>query len=105
MSAIVVFVTVPDAKVARRMADRLVGEKLAACVTEVPGARSTYRWKGRVERAREIVLMIKTRKALARRLERRVREIHPYDVPEILALAVGSGESRYLKWIRESTKA
>lgn len=105
MSAVVVFVTVPDAKVARRMADRLVGEKLAACVTEVPGARSTYRWKGRVERAREIVLMIKTRKALARRLERRVREIHPYDVPEILALAVGSGESRYLKWIRESTKA
>jgi periplasmic divalent cation tolerance protein len=102
--AVVVLVTAPDLKAARRLADALVGERLAACVTAVPGARSTYRWKGKVERAREVVLMIKTRASLAKRLERRVRELHPYEVPEILALPVASGEARYLRWIGESTR-
>jgi periplasmic divalent cation tolerance protein len=104
VKAVVVLVTAPDLKAARRLADALVGERLAACVTAVPGAASTYRWKGKVERAREVVLMIKTRASLAKRLERRVRELHPYDVPEILALPVGSGEARYLRWIVESTR-
>ncbi len=104
MKAVVVLVTAPDLKAARRLADALVGERLAACVTAVPGAASTYRWKGKVERAREVVLMIKTRASLAKRLERRVRELHPYDVPEILALPAASGEARYLRWIGESTR-
>ena len=104
MKAVVVLVTAPDLRIARRLADALVGERLAACVTAMPGARSTYRWKGKVERAREVVLMIKTRASLAKRLERRVRELHPYDVPEILALPVASGEARYLRWIGESTR-
>lgn len=104
MKAVVVLVTAPDLKAARRLADALVGERLAACVTAVPGAGSTYRWKGKVERAREVVLMIKTRASLAKRLERRVRDLHPYDVPEILALPVASGEARYLRWIGESTR-
>lgn len=104
MKAVVVLVTAPDLRVARRLADALVGERLAACVTAVPGARSTYRWKGKVERAREVVLVVKTRAALAKRVERRVRELHPYDVPEILALPVASGEARYLSWIGESTR-
>ena len=104
MKAVVVLVTAPDLKAARRLADALVGERLAACVTAVPGAASTYRWKGKVERAREVVLMIKTRASLAKRLERRVRELHPYEVPEILALPVASGEARYLRWIGESTR-
>ena len=103
--AVVVFVTVPDAKVGRRLSDALVGEGLAACVTAIPGAKSTYRWKGKVERATEVVLMIKTRKSLAKKLELRVRELHPYDVPEILALPVAAGESRYLRWIAESTRS
>lgn len=103
-SAVVVFVTVPDARVARRMSESLVGERLAACVTTVPGASSTYRWKGKVERARERVLMIKTRTALVKRLERRVREIHPYEVPEILAIPVSYGEPKYLRWIQETTR-
>lgn len=103
-SAVVVLVTVPDARVARKLSDALVGERLAACVTALPGAKSTYRWKGKVERATEVVLMIKTRSVLAKRLERRVRELHPYDVPEILALPVAAGESRYLRWISESTR-
>ncbi|HZN62610.1 MAG TPA: divalent-cation tolerance protein CutA [Planctomycetota bacterium] len=104
MKAVVVLVTAPDLRVARRLADALVAERLAACVTALPGARSTYRWKGKVERAREVVLMIKTRALLAKRLERRVRELHPYDVPEILAIPVASGGARYLRWIGESTK-
>ena len=104
MKAVVVLVTAPDLKTARRLADALVGERLAACVTAVPGARSTYRWKGKVERAREVVLIVKTRAVLAKRVERRVRELHPYDVPEILAIPVASGEARYLRWIGESTR-
>ena len=104
MRAVVVLVTAPDLRVARRLADALVGERLAACVTALPGARSTYRWKGKVERAREVVLMIKTRASLAKRVERRVRDLHPYDVPEILALPVAAGEARYLRWIGESTR-
>ena len=71
----------------------------------MPWARSTYRWKGKVERAREVVLVIKTRASLAKRMERRVRELHPYDVPEILALPVASGDARYLRWIGESSGA
>lgn len=102
--AVIVLVTAPDARSARRLSDALVGERLAACVTVVPGARSTYRWKGKVERAREAVLLIKTRASLAKRLERRVRELHPYDVPEILAIRPATGEARYLSWIEESTR-
>lgn len=104
MKATILLVTAPDARSAARLSDALVGERLAACVTVLPGARSTYRWKGKIERAREAVLLVKTRAALVRRVERRVRELHPYDVPEILALPVSSGEKRYLKWIEESTK-
>ena len=104
MKAVVVFVTAPDDRVARRLSDALVGEGLAACVTALPGARSTYRWKGTVERAREVVLMIKTRGTLAKRLERRVLELHPYETPEILVLPVASGEKRYLAWIEESAR-
>ena len=104
MKATILLVTAPDARSAARLSDALVGERLAACVTVLPGARSTYRWKGKIERAREAVLLVKTRAGLVRRVERRVRELHPYDVPEILALPVSSGEKRYLKWIEESTK-
>ena len=103
-SAIVVLVTAPDARVAKRLADALVGERLAACVTALHGASSTYRWKGKVERARETVLLIKTRKSLAKRLEKRVRELHPYEVPEFLAIPVAAGGRRYLDWIEESTR-
>ena len=104
MKAAILLVTAPDARTAARISDALVGERLAACVTVVPGARSTYRWKGKIERARESVLVIKTRAALVRRIERRVRELHPYEVPEILALPVAAGEARYLRWLGESTR-
>ena len=103
-AAAVVLVTVPNARVARRLSDALVGEGLAACVTALSGAKSTYRWKGKIERATEVVLMIKTRMSRVKKLERRVRELHPYEVPEILALPVAAGEARYLRWIAESTR-
>ncbi|MBI4566036.1 MAG: divalent-cation tolerance protein CutA [Planctomycetes bacterium] len=103
MKAALTLVTVPDRKTARKLADALVGERLAACVTAVPAAESTYRWKGRVERAREIVLLVKSRASLARRLERRIRELHPYEVPEVLHVPISSGAASYLKWMEEST--
>jgi periplasmic divalent cation tolerance protein len=104
-SAIVVLVTAPDARVAKRLAEALVGERLAACVTALPGASSTYRWKGKIERAKETVLLIKTRKSLAKRLERRVRELHPYEVPEFLVIPVAAGSRGYLDWIGDSTRS
>jgi periplasmic divalent cation tolerance protein len=104
VKAQITLVTAPDRKTAAAIADALVGERLAACVTFAPGAVSTYRWKGRIERAREVLLVIKSRASLAKRLERRIRDLHPYEVPEILRLPVASGEVRYLRWIGESTR-
>ena len=104
MKAEVTLVTAPDRKTAAAIAGALVGERLAACVTVVPGAVSTYRWKGKVERAREVLLFIKSAASRGKRLERRIRELHPYEVPEILRLPVAAGEARYLRWIGEATR-
>lgn len=76
-------------------------EKLAACVNIVGApVESIYRWKGRVEQAREILLLVKTSRRRFRVLERRIRELHTYDVPEIVALPIADGSAEYLRWIK-----
>ena len=89
---------------ARRIAAALVKERLAACVNVVPGVTSVYRWKGKVEASRETLLVIKSRAALSKRLEARVRALHSYSVPEIVTLPIVSGSPDYLRWVRESTR-
>ncbi len=88
-----------DFGTAEQIATALVEEGLAACVTLLPGARSVYRWQGRLERAEECVLLIKARAADYPALERRLLELHPYTVPELLALPVLAGNPAYLAWL------
>ena len=93
--------TAPDAEVGERIARALVEEGVAACVNLVPGLHSIYRWKGAVESAAEVLLVVKTRADRAADLERRLHELHPYEVPELLRLPVPGGSEAYLRWLRE----
>ena len=98
---ILVLSTVPESESAR-IAETLVSERLVACVNATP-VRSFYRWKGEICRDREELLIMKTRESLFARVMARVREIHPYEVPEILALPVWGGFEGYLRWVTEET--
>lgn len=98
----VVLVTAPDEAAAEALVGRLVDEGVVACGTIVPSVTSIYRWQGAVERARESLIVFKTTAAGADRLVRRVPELHPYDVPEVLVLAVGDGYGPYLEWVAQN---
>jgi periplasmic divalent cation tolerance protein len=102
MKALVIFVTAASRKEADKIAQALMQEKLAACVSIVPEVDSRYWWQGKIEHSRELLLVIKTRPARYQALEKRVRELHSYSVPEILALPVLKGNPAYLKWINNS---
>jgi periplasmic divalent cation tolerance protein len=99
----VAFTTCPDEGTARRIASALVDERLAACVNIVPDVTSVYRWEGALETAPECLLIVKTRRERLEALQRRLEELHPYDVPELVALSVEGGSSAYLKWVVEET--
>lgn len=83
----------------------LVSEKLAACVNVIPGLTSIYSWEGSVEEDSELLLMIKTRSKLIDTLTSKVKEMHPYDVCEVISVPITGGNSQYLDWIRSSTNA
>ena len=100
--ALVVLVTVPNAEVADTLAAALVGERLAACVNVLGGVRSTYRWKGAVERDEELLCLCKTTRDGFERLCARIVELHPYELPEVIALPVAAGHAPYLDWITAS---
>ena len=102
---IVVYVTAGSAAEAEQLARTLVEEKLAACVNRIPSVRSVYRWQGQVEQSDEELLIIKTRRELFPALEKRVRALHSYAVPEIVALPVVDGSVGYLGWLREQVPA
>jgi uncharacterized protein involved in tolerance to divalent cations len=98
----VVLVTCKTAAEARRIAHAVVDEKLAACVNILPGAvESIYRWKGKVETARERLLLIKTSRKRLAKLQAMVQGIHSYDVPEFIAIPIEAGAPAYLAWIDE----
>ena len=94
--------TVKNRIEARRMAEKIVSEKLAACASAIPNITSVYRWRGRVERAREVMLVAKTSAKKLDRLIHRIKELHSYEIPEILVLRVERGLPEYLKWLEES---
>lgn len=102
---LVVYCTCPDQTVAERIAETVVRERLAACANIVPGLISIYRWQGQVQRAVELLLIMKTREVVYWLLETRIRELHPYDVPEIVALPIQAGSATYLDWLAENTGA
>jgi periplasmic divalent cation tolerance protein len=102
-ACIVVLVTCPSRRIAETIAETLVAERLAACANCIPGVSSIYRWEGKVCRDREVLLLLKTRQAKLTALAGRIRSLHPYTVPEIIALPISGGSPAYLSWVRQST--
>jgi periplasmic divalent cation tolerance protein len=100
---IVVLITAQNREEAIRLADMLVGAHLAACVQILPEMESVYRWQGAIERQPEVLLLAKTTKRRFMELEREVRALHSYDVPEIVTLPIVAGSAPYLKWLDEET--
>ena len=100
---VVVLVTCPTIAVARRLARQMVRQRVAACVNVIPRVESVFRWKGKIERCPESLLVMKTTAQSVTRLRRAVIALHPYDVPEFIALPVVVGHPPYLAWVRSST--
>lgn len=96
---LIVFTTWPDAESARRATRALVEERLAACGNLVPGVESIYRWEGEVQRSAEVLVIFKTTTDRYPRIETRIKALHPYDVPEIIALRIQDGWPAYLRWV------
>jgi periplasmic divalent cation tolerance protein len=101
---IVVLVTVPSARTAKKIAKFLLSNKLAACVNIIPKIESLFWWQGKIDKAKEVLLMAKTQKKLFAKLVKAVKSKHPYEVPEIIALPIISGNRKYLDWIDESCR-
>ena len=104
MPVFLILSTCPDADTAQRLARILVEERLAACVSLWPGGVSTFRWQGRVEQAEEVQLLVKTCADRLDALTAAITHLHPYEVPEILALTPSAGLPAYLDWIRAQTR-
>ena len=104
MTALACLCTCPDAATAARIAEALVDERLAACVNVLPGVDSVYRWQDRVERASEVLLIIKSTRDRLQALTARVVELHPYELPELIAVDIAGGLPGYLAWIADATR-
>ena len=102
MTALLCLTTCPDLDTAQRIADALVEERLAACVNVLPGVQSTYRWEGQVQRAGEVLLLVKTVRVRLPALQERIVALHPYELPELLAVEAG-GLPAYLRLIAGET--
>ena len=96
---LLVFCTFPDADTAAAVTKILVGEKLVACGTILPGARSIYEWEGKLEDASEVLVLFKTAGPAYAKLEKRLLKLHPYDMPEILAVEAGGVSKAYAAWV------
>ena len=103
LGTLVVLVTCPTRQVGEKIGRTLVEERLAACVNLIPGLTSIFRWEGKICREAENLLIIKTRRARLTALLRRITTLHPYSVPEIIAVPLAGGWPPYLAWVREST--
>ncbi|HUP87885.1 MAG TPA: divalent-cation tolerance protein CutA [Longimicrobiales bacterium] len=101
----VVLMTAPTAQAAGGIVDMLVGEHLIACGNITTSISSIYRWQGNIERADEVLVIMKTTAALLDALTKRIGELHPYEVPEVLALDVVGGNAAYSAWVRESVRS
>jgi periplasmic divalent cation tolerance protein len=100
---LLVLCNTPDLETASRIARQLVEERLVACVNMLPEVRSVYRWQGKIEEAAEVPLLVKTTQLAYSRLERRLQELHPYEVPEIVAWDIAAGLPAYLTWVAGET--
>ena len=101
---LLILTTCPGSISAKNIAQELVSEKLAACVNVVPGVNSFFSWVGKVDTANEHMLVIKTTKKSYSALEKRIKKLHPYELPEIIAVPIHTGLTGYLDWISNNTK-
>ncbi|MFT5169928.1 MAG: periplasmic divalent cation tolerance protein [Candidatus Omnitrophota bacterium] len=101
---IVVFVTAKNLREANKIADTCVKGKLVACANVVKGVSSVFMWDNKMTRENEVLVMMKSQKKLFKRIMATIKEIHSYDVPEIIAIPIADGNLEYLNWIRQSTK-
>jgi periplasmic divalent cation tolerance protein len=103
-NVLVVLTNCPDVEVADRIARTIVEQRLAACVNRLAPVESVYRWQGAVERATEVPLLIKTTRERYAEIEQAIRVLHPYEVPEIIAVPVSAGLASYLRWVADETQ-
>jgi len=101
---IVIFVTAKNTREANKIASKLVADKLIACANVVKEVKSVFSWKGKIDRANEVLIVMKSKKSCFKRIVRTVRALHSYDVPEIIALPIIDGNKDYLNWVKESCK-
>jgi periplasmic divalent cation tolerance protein len=101
---LIVLTNCPDAAVAGRIARALVENRVAACVNQLPAVTSTYRWQGAVESAVEVTLLIKCTRDRYPAVEEAIRQLHPYQLPEIVALPAVAGFAPYLRWVDDETR-
>ena len=101
---LLVLSTCPGSISAKKMAQELVSDKLAACVNIIPNVNSYFSWVGKVDTANEHMLVIKTTKNCYDALEKRIKKLHPYELPEIIAVPIHTGFAEYLNWINNNTK-
>ncbi|MFZ5801426.1 MAG: divalent-cation tolerance protein CutA [Candidatus Omnitrophota bacterium] len=101
---IVVLITASSYEEAEKIASRLVSQKLAACVNIVDNVESLFWWKGKVDRAEEVLLIIKSKQAVFKRIVSEVKKLHRYEVPEIIALPIIVGDEKYMRWLNESVR-
>lgn len=102
---IIIFVTCASKREASLIAKKLLNERLIACANIIEGVESSFWWKGKTDKATESLIVIKTVKRNFRKIQKRIKKLHSYEVPEIIALPIVEGEGDYLKWIDESIKA
>ena len=102
--AVFVYTTFPSIVEAETVGNGLVDARLAACINILPGMISVYRWQGSVERAEEVVMIVKTRASLAEQVRASVKATHPYDTPAILVIPIESVDERYFAWILAETE-
>lgn len=100
----ILFSTLDSEEKAREIAHQLVQERLAACVNIVPNVTSVYKWKGAIERTTECLLVMKTADDRVEQLTQRIKELHPYEVPEIISFSVEHGHPPYLDWVVAETR-
>eukprot|EP00212_Chloropicon_laureae_P001979 CAMPEP_0197487988 /NCGR_PEP_ID=MMETSP1311-20131121/3007_1 /TAXON_ID=464262 /ORGANISM="Genus nov. species nov., Strain RCC856" /LENGTH=114 /DNA_ID=CAMNT_0043031883 /DNA_START=218 /DNA_END=562 /DNA_ORIENTATION=+ len=101
---VAIYVTVPSKDVGAKIAKSLLEDKLCACVNIIPGVESYYWWEDKIESDSELLMMIKSRADLLASVTERVKQVHEYDVPEVIGVPIIGGNAKYLDWIRENTK-
>ena len=101
---IVAFVTAKDVEEAQKIAEGLVQDRLVACVNVVKDIKSVFWWEGNVDKSDEVLLILKSQKSLLKKIIKKVKELHSYQLPEIIALPIIDGSKDYLKWVGESTQ-